>query len=140
MAEHPCQTCGACCTKFSVRFYWREIEDPILRVPARLTEECGTFHNIMKGTTGNRGLRCVALEGNLGKRVGCSIYGNRPTPCREFEASFESGIKRDRCDHARIEIGLKPLRSEDWVAYKNPNTNFKKENIPNTNNTTVTAG
>ena len=114
MKLHPCQTCGACCTKFTVKFYWRETEDPTLRVPTELTVENGPFHNAMQGTTSNRHIRCVALRGQLCKQVSCSIYEHRPTPCREFMASFEDGTKNERCDQVRIEIGLNPLTRNDW--------------------------
>lgn len=44
--------------------------------------------------------RCVALEGDIGKRCGCRIYSDRPALCREFEAgSLE-------CRQARTAAGL----------------------------------
>ena len=46
-------------------------------------------------------VRCVALEGRIGESVGCSIYTLRPSPCRDFEASFEFGQHKPRCDEAR---------------------------------------
>jgi len=68
----------------------------------------------MKGTSGKHHRRCVALEGRIGEKVGCSIYVNRPSPCRAFAASFENGKRNPRCDEARSAHGLKPLQRTDW--------------------------
>ena len=43
---------------------------------------------------------CIALEGELGKSVSCSIYDDRPSACRQFEAGSES------CLHLREKAGL----------------------------------
>jgi Fe-S-cluster containining protein len=51
--------------------------------------------------------RCVALTGEIGKQVGCSIYANRPSPCREFVAGDED--VNPFCDKARAKYGLPPL-------------------------------
>jgi len=47
--------------------------------------------------------RCVALAGAIGKRVNCSIYDGRPSPCREFD------IEHAACNRARQRCGLAPL-------------------------------
>jgi Fe-S-cluster containining protein len=108
MAENPCVLCGACCAYFRVEFYWRE------EVPAELSEDLDDFHKCMKGTNQKRGQGCVALTGRVGKRAVCSIYEQRPTPCRAFEASWSNGKHNPRCDEARAEHGLKPLSPKDW--------------------------
>jgi Fe-S-cluster containining protein len=62
----------------------------------------------MKGTL--RGLiRCVALEGEIGKSVRCRVYANRPSTCREFAVSWEEGKHHELCDRARMAHGLPPL-------------------------------
>jgi Fe-S-cluster containining protein len=48
--------------------------------------------------------RCVALTGEIGKGVACSIYDARPSPCREFD------VHHDACARARARHGLPPLK------------------------------
>ena len=43
---------------------------------------------------------CVAFEGELGGRRGCSVYHDRPSACRRFEAVFEA------CHEARERAGI----------------------------------
>ncbi len=78
-----------------------------------LTEPLGHFRRVMKGTD-SAAPRCAALMGTLKESVRCAIYDRRPTPCREFEASWANGAPNERCDRARIEAGLPPLTPEDW--------------------------
>lgn len=68
----------------------------------------------MKGTEKKHQLKCCALEGRVGERVRCTIYENRPSTCRHFEASFENGAPNPRCDQARAAHGLAPLSGADW--------------------------
>lgn len=53
--------------------------------------------------------RCVALTGELGVQVGCSIYSERPSPCRDFAPYAALGIGDDACARARRRHGLRPL-------------------------------
>jgi Fe-S-cluster containining protein len=108
MRVHPCLHCGACCAHFRVSFYWAE------PVPEEFTEKLTPFRSFMKGTGSKGASRCLALEGEVGASVSCSIYGNRPSPCRSFEASFESGIENPGCAEARVAKGLLPLTPADW--------------------------
>ena len=62
----------------------------------------------MRGTE-VRPPRCVALQGEIGDAVHCSIYPLRASPCREFKASWVDGIPNERCDRARATHGLAPL-------------------------------
>lgn len=48
-------------------------------------------------------VRCAALTGQVGERVGCGIYEWRPSPCREFEEGS------DACLRARARHGLPAL-------------------------------
>lgn len=114
--SHPCRNCGACCAFFRVEFYWREAnyEDYDLAVPVELTEDVNEQKRCMKGTNGKATIRCIALKGKIGQEVSCDIYGNRATPCREFEASYENGEPNYRCDQARERYGLRPLKRDDW--------------------------
>ncbi|TRW48487.1 YkgJ family cysteine cluster protein [Aliidiomarina halalkaliphila] len=104
---NPCVTCGACCASFRVSFYWAEGDDaPAGFVPHELTEQVNSFYRCMQGTNSPTP-RCVALSGTIGESVGCSIYGDRPTPCREFDASLDGS--NPRCDQARAKFGMLPL-------------------------------
>lgn len=72
----PCQSCGACCAydKNWPRFSLEAEEDLALIPPALIAED----------QSGMRcdGNRCLALAGEVGKHVGCTIYGLRPDVCR----------------------------------------------------------
>ncbi|HOJ69912.1 MAG TPA: YkgJ family cysteine cluster protein [Candidatus Hydrogenedentes bacterium] len=114
MAANHCLRCGVCCARFRVSFYWRETtEDHPGGVPVEMTDPLGPFRRVMKGTDAPSP-RCVALLGTLKESVRCAIYDRRPTPCREFEASWANGQPNERCDRARLEAGLPPLTPEDW--------------------------
>jgi hypothetical protein len=83
-----------------VSFYWAE--SSLLRehgVPEALTDKLDHYRMVMRGTD-QKQPRCVALQGNIGRQVSCSIYDRRPAPCREFDAGTE------RCISARIKHGL----------------------------------
>jgi Fe-S-cluster containining protein len=90
---YDCQSCGACC---SFKWSW-----PILRkdrsdsvgIPKEMLRE---DYPLMKTTNG----RCVALNGDVGCNVSCSIYQNRPDACMKFAAGSEL------CKEARIAKGL----------------------------------
>jgi Fe-S-cluster containining protein len=118
---HPCLSCGACCAHFRVSFYWGET-DPSLAtnpVPAELTEKISPFLSCMKGTNEPDSPRCLALSGEVGRRVACTIYENRSSSCRNFEASFENGSENPRCADARNKKGLPPLTAQDWEPLRN---------------------
>jgi Fe-S-cluster containining protein len=102
----PCTSCGACCARFRVSFYSEE------RVPEGYSYEVAPFERALKTKTDAEGRpRCIALRGEIGSNVGCGIYAQRPTPCREFKYSYEDGGPREpRCDQAREAIGLSPLQ------------------------------
>jgi Fe-S-cluster containining protein len=123
---HPCQSCGACCAFFRVSFYWREAEEAaegrIAPVPQELTDNGTPMFRVMKGTSDKHHVRCVALEGKVGSSVSCSIYTLRPTPCREFSASFEEGEHEPRCDQARMKYNMRPLTRRDWAPALAPDT------------------
>lgn len=106
---NPCQRCGACCAYFRVSFYWAE-SVPFLdgRVPAELTEQINSYRLAMKGTLAAPA-RCVALDGAIGDGVSCSIYPDRPSPCRELEPWDEYGLPDEKCSRARAAHGLPPL-------------------------------
>ena len=102
-----CQSCGACCASFRVDFDPAELAGGAfawgegvphglaVAVTAKLMRLCGTDQAAP---------RCVALAGEIGSAVACTIYDGRPSPCREFDT------EHDACARARRRHGLPPLR------------------------------
>lgn len=114
MSANPCLRCGLCCARYRVSFYWRETtEDRPDGVPVELTNTLGLFRRVMKGTD-CAAPRCIALVGTLKESVYCAIYDQRPSPYREFEASWANGRSSERCDQVRLDAGLPPLTPDDW--------------------------
>lgn len=104
---NPCLNCGACCACYRVSFYWAEAQ-PNGHVPEQLTVPVTPHRIAMLGTNQPRP-RCVALLGDVGEQVRCSIYARRPTPCRDLKPSWSEGIQNEQCDKARTAWGLPPL-------------------------------
>jgi Fe-S-cluster containining protein len=101
-----CQSCGACCAKFRVSFYWGETDaHPGGTVPQRMVIPISPHLVAMRGTE-HRPSRCAALEGEVGRQVGCSIYPLRSSTCREFEAGTPA------CNAARAHYGLAEIEAE----------------------------
>ncbi|QXI29811.1 YkgJ family cysteine cluster protein [Pseudomonas vanderleydeniana] len=105
---NPCLNCGACCSYFRVSFYWGECVSGGGLVPDELVSQISPSRVAMIGTEGKKP-RCTALEGEVGQGVSCSIYNQRSSPCREFDAAWENGEPNERCDAARAAFGLPPL-------------------------------
>lgn len=111
LADNSCLACGACCTSFRVSFYWGEADDaPGGFVPVALTEQLTPYRRCMRNDRAALP-RCVALAGEVGRHVGCTIYERRPSPCREFDAFAPDGSVEPRCNQARARHGLPPLRT-----------------------------
>jgi Fe-S-cluster containining protein len=107
---NPCLNCGACCSHFRISFYSGETDAlPGGFVPDELVTPLGPFRVCMKGTEQGHG-RCVALLGEIGQSIGCAIYANRPTPCREFPVWEEDGSPNPACQRLRTAIGLPLLQ------------------------------
>lgn len=105
--DNPCLSCGACCASFRVSFYWAE------PVPEALTEALTPQRACMRGTN-QAAPRCTALLGTLGESVRCSIYAQRPSPCREFMPAWAEQQANAACDRARLQWGLPPLAPGWW--------------------------
>ena len=111
---HPCLRCGACCAFFRASFYWAEADDATPGgVPAEMTRKLSEFRRSMIGMDG-KNPRCIALQGEIGRQVFCSIYEKRASVCRDFEPSWEKNQPNERCDKARAVWGLEPLNPGDW--------------------------
>jgi Fe-S-cluster containining protein len=107
--SNPCLDCGACCAHFRISFYWSEADPAAGGVtPPALTTKLAPYRAMMRGTD-RQTPRCVALEGEIGSRVRCTIHPLRPSPCRDFAASWTDGTRNERCDRARAAHGLPPL-------------------------------
>ena len=101
-----CQTCGACCASLRVDFHPAELAGGAFAwgdgVPPTMTQPVTPTILRMRGTDAMPP-RCVALVGEVGMSVQCSIYDARPSPCREFD------IEHAACARARRQCGLTPL-------------------------------
>lgn len=111
--KNPCVGCGACCAYFRVSFHWSECKSSHGNVDDDKTSQVTPHRVAMKGTEG-KNPRCVNLSGTVGVDSSCSDYTSRPTPCRDFDASYEKNIQSEGCDKARISHGLTPLTISDW--------------------------
>ncbi|AMJ57848.1 MULTISPECIES: YkgJ family cysteine cluster protein [Stenotrophomonas] len=111
---HPCLTCGACCTQYRVAFHWMESDEVTEGgVPHQLTQRLDPHRLCMQGTYSDP-IRCVALDSEIGVYSRCTIHPNRPSVCREVDASWEYGNASSQCDRARIAHGMEPLTLADW--------------------------
>ncbi len=104
----PCLNCGACCASLCVSFHRSQLASEGGYVPDALAcpETASTWR--MRGTDASPP-RCVALVGDVGKDARCSIYTNRPDPCREFAPHGVFGISNVACNRVRGRHGLEPL-------------------------------
>lgn len=108
--DNPCLSCGACCAHFRVSFYCGELTGGSGGfVPVELTSQVTPVLACMKGTE-QGGQRCIALGGTLGQPgIHCTIYENRPTPCREFSMWRDDGSPNPDCNRLRVKLGLPEL-------------------------------
>ncbi|CAM8648890.1 COG0727 Predicted Fe-S-cluster oxidoreductase [Comamonadaceae bacterium] len=97
-----CTTCGACCACFRVEFSVYEMDFAGGTVPVGLAHEISGNRWRMNGTS-EVPIRCTALTGTVGERVGCRIYALRPAPCHELTEGSEA------CARARSKRGLPAL-------------------------------
>jgi Fe-S-cluster containining protein len=99
-----------------VSFYHGEIEGmPMGFVPEHLVEKLNESRACMKGTN-QKSPRCIALSGTLGEAVACTIYEQRPTPCREFEVWEDGGEVNVRCQSLRLANGLAQILARKPIA------------------------
>ncbi len=101
-----CQQCGACCASLRVDFHPAELAGGAFAwgagVPVALTVPLTPAMVRLRGTD-EQPPRCIALAGEVGVAVSCTIYDGRPSPCREFD------IEHAACNRARRQCGLPPL-------------------------------
>jgi Fe-S-cluster containining protein len=108
LKPYDCQSCGACCVHLGPYdgngyVYLDRAESVRMRrhglrvVEAALGARClaAAPHDGAWGYPA-----CVAFDGELGVRCGCSVYAERPAVCRDFESGGEL------CREARERAGL----------------------------------
>ena len=93
-----CINCGACCAYYRVSFYWAEGEI----MPKDMIEPLTAVYSCMKGTNQAQ-VKCMALQGEIGQQVSCSIYHVRSSTCKEVQ------IADEQCNKARLAHNLIPL-------------------------------
>lgn len=104
-----CLSCGACCAAFRVDFHRIDLATGAQPgVPPELTLPLTATLVRMRGTD-EAPPRCMALEGEVGQAVRCTIYDLRPGPCRDFAPFAPLGMGDEACDRARRRQGLPPL-------------------------------
>ncbi|MEW5904343.1 MAG: YkgJ family cysteine cluster protein [Pseudomonadota bacterium] len=96
--SNPCVSCGACCAHFRIMLYPDEVA-PLGGVPREMTTSVGGAF-CMQGTD-SFPPRCVALEGEVGLAVRCTIYDQRPLVCREFNEYEPDGSPNATCFRLR---------------------------------------
>lgn len=104
----PCLACGACCAALRVSFHHAELASQGGAVPDGMTAADGPRSCRMLGTD-QAPPRCVALRGSVGETVRCSIYAERPGPCRDFQPHGLYGVPNPGCNDARARHGLPPI-------------------------------
>jgi hypothetical protein len=95
-----CQACGACCRE-AYHSVTVSVRDPVVWQEPELIVRHG--HRFEMRRQGENGERCVALAvapPPATPRYACTIYDNRPRPCREFAANGR------HCLDARRRVGL----------------------------------
>jgi len=109
MPNSSCLSCGACCAAFRVDFHRHDLADgERAGVPVALTVPLTETLVRLRGTDAAPPC-CVALAGEIGSSVRCTIYEQRPGPCRDFAPYAALGMGEDACDRARRRHGLPPL-------------------------------
>lgn len=125
--EFDCQSCGACCAAGRhdgpQDYYVRLTPEDFDRLGARgkrLTvvydNRCGETLRAMRFNKKGGRRTCIALEGEIGVRVSCAIYSDRPRVCKNFEPGDQL------CLIAREEAGL-----SDWKPPKKQRPKKRKE-------------
>jgi Fe-S-cluster containining protein len=110
--SYDCCQCGACCSSpwegaGYVRLYDLDLSRLQSRdLPVVYLEQPGDGDQVetltLLGTRlDDQGFRvCAAFRGSVGQACACTIYADRPSLCRQFEAG--SAL----CRHARLKAGL----------------------------------
>ncbi len=119
--SNPCFECGQCCQKLRVSFYHGEIATNSSDVADHLsmgtvlpefTVQLTPYLACMRGTeTGKQG--CIALSHDAKEGYRCTIYDQRPSPCRDFNIFEEDGSLNPLCDKLRRAAGLSSVPTKN---------------------------
>jgi Fe-S-cluster containining protein len=108
MPEYDCRLCGACCVQLGPNdgnsYVYLDRQEAHRMRALGLPVLQGALGSLCLAARPHDGAAgrpaCVAFEGELGARCGCSIYGDRPSICQEFEVGGQL------CRQARAQAGL----------------------------------
>ncbi|EOQ78440.1 putative ferredoxin [Pseudomonas aeruginosa VRFPA02] len=103
-------------------FYWGECRSAGGVVPDELTVRISPQMVAMSGTE-NKPARCVGLLGEVGCGVRCTVYEQRSSTCREFEAAWANGQPNPACDAARA------ARARPGAAFQRPGAAFRQVQV-----------
>ncbi len=99
-----CTRCGACCQAPHPDAQWyvavNEVERTKLPAHSTVVEADPRYGKACRMATSDTG-RCVALDGHVGELVTCTVYEDRPAPCREFQNGAAP------CRRARLHAGVR---------------------------------
>lgn len=71
-------------------------------MPEHYTEPVNAVYSCMVGTN-QKNPRCIALSGEIGQQVACSMYEQRSSSCKEVQ------IADEQCNKARLAHQMIPL-------------------------------
>jgi hypothetical protein len=95
-----CQACGACCRE-AYHSVTVSVRDPVVwREPHLIVRQGHRFEIRREGENGERCAALAVAQPGATPRYACTIYDNRPNPCREFAANGR------HCLEARRRVGL----------------------------------
>jgi len=104
---YDCTTCGACCCNTDenreigyVDYVEIDLDDRILKKPDLVRRLVVLDDDLVPHMRLSQYQRCAALSGRVGVKVGCTIYKDRPSICREFTAGSKM------CKQVRKERGI----------------------------------
>lgn len=119
MRRFDCQACGACCCNTErnrgagiveyievtrAKRLYRLQRETLRKLGFR--DERGLWHLRLVGDE----QRCIALEGEIGVRVACTIYPTRPAGCKNVMPGDDECMLARQSRRAELTAGLRALR------------------------------
>lgn len=96
-----CTKCGACCvSEHDLDAYVDTEPSEAELIPAHMLLRRFGFSSLRTKKRPRGDVVCIALRGQLGKKVRCSIYDVRPAVCRSFRPGSRA------CLLSRAEVGI----------------------------------